>query len=389
MRDQVRPAACACASPVSTSAALVRYRGRLRPCSRDRSVRLASFFGRSDAEQWLADDGQEGSDDAGGAAGGAFDVSDAFAAISSARRGLEFFKTEMDKPEEDIDLLASACYVAMHRSPGISVDDVRHELDKMAKLIEAQLPPVEERFPLRTIKTISRVFAGELAFRGNIENYYEVENSCIDEVLKRKTGIPITLCLVYMELAARVGVRMVEVSIPGHLLCRPVGESESGMEILVDAFNLGDTLFIEEVENILSRNSMLSDGQKVQIERTFLEQRDVAKKAFLTRMLGNLKGIYDSREDFASALRITEYMMVCNPYKSLEVPLVRTLGLNYFRCGRWIDAIETLESYLIKAEGSSVDTRVDEEVNISLDTSRRILALERDVLSAMEDSQDV
>lgn len=134
---------------------------------------------------------------------------------------------------------------------------------------------------------------------------------------------------------------------------------------------------------------MLSDGQKVQIERTFLEQRDVAKKAFLTRMLGNLKGIYDSREDFASALRITEYMMVCNPYKSLEVPLVRTLGLNYFRCGRWIDAIETLESYLIKAEGSSVDTRVDEEVNISLDTSRRILALERDVLSAMEDSQDV
>ena len=108
-----------------------------------------------------------------------------------------------------------------------------------------------------------------------------MENSCIDRVLERKTGIPITLCLVYMEIAKRCGVEMVDVGIPGHLLCRPVAE---GMEVLVDAFNQGDLLFIEEVEDILSRNSLLVTGEdgKVQIDRSFLTETKVRKKAFLS-----------------------------------------------------------------------------------------------------------
>ena len=362
---------------------------RQRACARASScrrglssgVRRASFFGRSDAEQWLAD-GNDGDarevDDDDVDTNAALDVDEAFAAVSAARRGLELFKMEMDKGEDAIDLLAAACYIAMHRSPNINVDDVRGELDRMAEIIEAQLPAnKEERFPLRTVKAISRVFAHELNFVGNIEHYYDVSNSCIDEVLERRTGIPITLCLVYMELAARVGVKMVDVSIPGHLLCRPVSDD---MEVLVDAFNQGDLLFIEQVEDILTSNSMLSEGQKVQIDRSFLEQREIRKKAFLTRILGNLKSIYVSLEDYPSALHITEYMMVCNPYESLEVPLYRTLGMLYYSCGRWVDAIETLELYLQKA---GLAETADDEVKLSLDTARRVLTLEKDVLSTM------
>jgi regulator of sirC expression with transglutaminase-like and TPR domain len=369
----------------STSTATRRQRAcaRVRSCRRGLSlgVRRASFFGRSDAEQWLAndDDGdsREAEDDIV-TTNATLDVNEAFAAVSAARRGLELFKMEMDKGEEEIDVLAAACFIAMHRTPDINVDDIREELERMSEVIEAQLPTnTEERFPLRTIKTISRVFAQELNFVGNIEDYYDVRNSCIDEVLKRRTGIPITLCLVYMELAARVGVKMVDVSIPGHLLCRPVADD---MEVLVDAFNQGDLLFIEQVEDILTSNSMLSEGQKVQIDRSFLEQREVRKKAFLTRILGNLKSIYMSLEDFPSALLVTEYMMVCNPYESLEVPLFRTLGMLYYSCGRWVDAIETLELYLLKA---GLAENADDEVRLSLDAARRVLTLEKDVLSTM------
>ena len=112
------------------------------------------------------------------------------------------------------------------------------------------------------------------------------------------------------------------------------------MEVLVDAFNQGDLLFIEEVEDILSRNSLLVTGEdgKVQIDRSFLTETKVRKKAFLMRMLTNLKAVYFAREDYERALQVVEYMPLCNPYESLNEPLTRTLGVLYFKNERWMDA---------------------------------------------------
>ena len=367
-------------------------RRRREGCLRaSRSARARSFFGRNDAEQWLApSDDSDSSDD--GDTGGeklSSSVDDALRALAAQRRGLTLFEAEMGKDEKEIDLLAAACYVAMHKNPSLNVDEVRQTIEEMARAIEERVSRElgdGERFPLRTIKTISRCFADELGFRGNSDDYYDPDNSCVDVVLRRKLGIPITLCLIYMEIAERVrvdGVRgWVDVGIPGHLLCRPVAGED--VAILVDPFNRGDVLFIEEVEDILSQNSSGFLGTtKVQIERSFFEQTEVRKKAFLTRMLGNLKSIYFSLEEYDKALQITEYMTLSNPYDSLRAPLARTMGLLYFKTERWMDALDAFNAY-----AAMPDAELDDEFYGYLEQISRVLTLERDVVLDDDDDGD-
>ena len=142
----------------------------------------------------------------------------------------------------------------MHRRPELSrVEDAVEELDELAAELEKLLPPNEEdRFPLRTLKTVSRFMFEDLGFRGNEEAFYDPRNSCLDEVLARRVGIPITLSLVYMELAKRVGLPMVGVNLPSRFMIRPVVED---MEVLVDCFNRGEILFVEDVEEMLGKFS--------------------------------------------------------------------------------------------------------------------------------------
>jgi regulator of sirC expression with transglutaminase-like and TPR domain len=90
------------------------------------------------------------------------------------------------------------------------VEDAEAEIAELAAELEKTLPPnPEDRFPLRTLKAIGRFMFEELGFEGNQEEFYDPRNSCLDEVLARRKGIPITLSLVYMELARRVGLPMV------------------------------------------------------------------------------------------------------------------------------------------------------------------------------------
>jgi regulator of sirC expression with transglutaminase-like and TPR domain len=369
-------------------------RRRREGCLRaSRSARARSFFGRNDAKQWLAprDDSDSSDDDEKGGEKTSSSVDDALRALAAQRRGLTLFEAEMGKDEKEIDLLAAACYVAMHKNPSLNVDEVRQTIEEMARAIEERVSRElgdGERFPLRTIKTISRCFADELGFRGNSDDYYDPDNSCVDVVLRRKLGIPITLCLIYMEIAERVrvdGVRgWVDVGIPGHLLCRPVAGED--VAILVDPFNRGDVLFIEEVEDILSQNSsgFLGAGTtKVQIERSFFEQTEVRKKAFLTRMLGNLKSIYFSLEEYDTALQITEYMMYSNPYDSLRAPLARTMGLLYFKTERWMDSLDAFNAY-----AAMPDAELDDEFYGYLEQISRVLTLERDVVLDDDDDGD-
>ena len=368
-----------------------KTRGRRRASRRERAV-PRSFFGRSDAEQWLGDALGDGDDTRNASeTSSSSSVDAAFASVAKKRRGLALFEAELAKEDEaDVDLLKCACYVSMHQNPDLDCEQVRRDIDEMAtvvkKRLDDELGPEGERFPLRTIKTLSRAWAHDLGFTGNVEDYYDVENSCIDRVLARRTGIPITLCLTYMEIAKRCGITMVDVGIPGHLLCRPVDfgsncavDELEEMEILVDAFNQGDIMFIEEVEDILARNSGLAEGQKVQIDRSFLRETKISKRAFLTRMLTNLRAIYDVSGDDKSTLLILEYMMVCNPYESLRVPLTKALGLSYFKNQRWVDASETL----VSLRGSG-----DVEVDAVLQSVERILALESDAIGNGEDDDD-
>ena len=266
------------------------------------------------------------------------ELDDLFALLAQQRRGETLFAQEMQTPDEDIDLAKAAMYVAMHRRPDEArVDDAVEELDQLAAELEKTLPPPEDRFPLRTLKAISRYMFDTLEFKGNAEEFYDPRNSCLDEVLARRTGIPITLSLVYMELAKRVGVPMVGVNLPAHFMIRPVVED---MEVLVDCFNDGELKFVEDVEDMLRKFYTMGEADKLTIDRSFFTDNSVKPRAFLTRLLTNLKQIYFNDDEFGAALQIVAYQSHCAPDDKVALFNRRDGGICLFLMQRYEEALE-------------------------------------------------
>ena len=296
------------------------------------------------------------------------EVDSLFALLAARRRGEMLFAEEMRKNDEDVDFLRAASYVAMHRRPDLGrVEDARLELDELAAELEKILPPMEERFPLRTLTSISKYLFVTLGFKGNDEEFYDPRNSCVDEVLARRVGIPITLSLIYMELARRVGLPMVGVNLPSRFMIRPVIED---MEVLVDCFEGGEIKFVEDVEEMLGgfygssasgdprdwgngtgKNTLDGGSEpppavRVTIDRGFFADRAARPKQFFTRLLTNLKQIYFNRGEYDEALRIVGYQNHCAPTEEIKRFNRRDGGICLFLMRRYDEAAEELNGYV-------------------------------------------
>lgn len=233
---------------------------------------------------------------------------------------------------DNIDLARAALCIAQQEYPDLDPDPYLAQLDTWATAIADRLP--DERYPLRVVKTISTYLCQDLGFSGNTEQYYDPRNSYLNDVLERRTGIPISLSLVYLELAKRLDFPMVGIGMPGHFLIRPDFE-EAG--IFVDVFNGGEILFPEDCQARLSEIY----GQPIELQPEFLAP--IAPRRFLMRLLMNLKGIYLSKRDIPRTLRTIENILMVWP-EAIEER--RDRGLLYFQQGRYIEARHDLEFYL-------------------------------------------
>ncbi|GFR45781.1 hypothetical protein Agub_g7235, partial [Astrephomene gubernaculifera] len=125
--------------------------------------------------------------------------------------------------DDSAAMLRGALLIARHRYPSLDEQRVYDTLDELSRRVSALLPREPgERYPLRVVAAINRVLYHDYGFRGNEEDYYDASNSCINLVLERRKGIPITLALVYSEVARRVGLPMRGVNLPGHFMLQPV-----------------------------------------------------------------------------------------------------------------------------------------------------------------------
>lgn len=242
------------------------------------------------------------------------------------------FYQEIQKPEKQIDLAKAALYIAQEEYPDLDPDEYLNALDTMAREILEQIP--QERYPLRVIKTINNYLYKDLGFSGNQSHYYEAQNSYLNQVIERRTGIPITLSLVYLEVAQRIDFPMVGIGMPGHFLIRPEFENAG---IYVDAFNEGEILFTEDCENRLSQIYQ----QPLKLKSEFLAP--VTPYQFLGRMLMNLKVIYLNSGDFIKALTVSERILLLFPDSVNEK---RDRGILYYHLERWTEARQDLENYL-------------------------------------------
>lgn len=251
--------------------------------------------------------------------------------FSSAR---QYFYQEIQQPDESINLARAALYIAQEEYPNIDPEEYLNALDIMATDLEERLP--SSRYPLRMIQSINQYLYDELGFTGNKIDYYDPRNSFFNDVIERKTGIPITLALVYMEVGKRIDFPMVGIGMPGHFLIRP---DIADIEIFVDAFNGGEVMFPQDCQERLSQIYQ----QSVTLQPEFLAV--VSKRQFLARMLTNLKYIYLNRQDLEKTLSVVERILLLFPGVSLEL---RDRGLLYYQLGYFTQAVEDLQIYLTK-----------------------------------------
>jgi regulator of sirC expression with transglutaminase-like and TPR domain len=243
-----------------------------------------------------------------------------------------YFEQEINQPDVKIDLGKAALYIALEEEPDFEPEEYLNALDLMAYKVEKYLP--ETKYPLRVIQSINRYLYEDLEFKGNSWDYYDPRNSFLNEVIDRRTGIPITLSLVYLEIAKRINFSMVGIGMPGHFLIRPEFED---VGIYVDPFHQGEVLFPEDCQARLTQVY----NQSVQMQPAFFAP--VTPRHFLARLLTNLKAIYLNQRQASRALTVVERILLLFPDAAIER---RDRGLLCYQLGHPEGARQDLEIYL-------------------------------------------
>ena len=173
-------------------------------------------------------------------------------------------------------------------------------------------------------------------FRGNAEDYYDPRNSCLNDVLARKLGIPITLSVLTMEVGRRVGLALEGIGLPGHFLVRA---RVTGRELLLDPFNGGALLTTAEAAVVAAR----AVGRPVQLAEAHWTPCTPAQ--ILIRMLRNLKTVYVQRGDWERSLTVVDRLLVLDADSPIHL---RDRGTVLVKIGRLWEGAAAWERYLQK-----------------------------------------
>jgi regulator of sirC expression with transglutaminase-like and TPR domain len=178
-----------------------------------------------------------------------------------------------------------------------------------------------------------------LGFSGNHDQYHDPKNSFVNEVMDRRLGIPITLSLVYLEIARRIDIEVEGVGLPGHFIVRARKQNfySQPSYIYLDPFNRGALMTVEQCRE---RVNILTEG-KLTFQMGYLNP--VGPRHILTRMLNNLKNIYASQNDLERTLAIIERLLILNPLDPAEM---RNQATVYISMGERMRAIKIYERYL-------------------------------------------
>lgn len=262
--------------------------------------------------------------------------------------GRSRFAALIRRPEGEIDLAEAALLIAGEEYPGL---DVAAYLGLLAKMgAEARRRVVGIRPAASALEVLNHYLFDELGFTGNAEDYYDPRNSYLNEVLDRRTGIPISLSTVYVTVAREAGLPIWGVGFPGHFLVKVAGDGE---EIVLDPFNRGAILTETDCRKLLQR---ATEGQGV-FSRDLLQT--TGTKVILARMLGNLKGIYSATRQYAKALSCVERILLLNPEATSEI---RDRALLLGQMQRTEEAILELTRYLTQSPEPDDAEKVREQL---------------------------
>lgn len=233
-------------------------------------------------------------------------------------------------PDDRIDLAEAALLIAQEEYPSLDIAAYVGRLDDLAAAAAAEVLP--GLAPAEQIARLNHFLFVDCGFAGNSEHYYDPRNSFLNDVLDRRTGIPITLSLVYSEVAQRLDLPVYGVSFPGHFLAKYIGEPE----IIIDPF-FGTVISTDECAQRLRGIY----GDDALLDQRLL--RPATAREILARMLSNLKQVYVQKSDFERALACVDRILLLAPDTPREL---RDRGIIYQRLECFAAALQDFERYL-------------------------------------------
>jgi len=267
---------------------------------------------------------------------------------------LDYFAS-LVQSDADFALFEAAVSLAHDEYPDLDIQSVLDDVDQLLSRVRRRLPA--DAGPLQKLRVLNQFFFKDLGFGGNVNNYYDPENSYLNALLRTRRGIPISLGVLWMELAQGLGLSVRGVGFPGHFLVKvhlPMGQA------VLDPMT-GHSLSREELAERLDpyrRRNGLVDEFDVPLG---LYLQTAPPREIIARMLRNLKEIYRTQEDWERMLAVQERLVVLMPE---SWPEYRDRGLAHAELGHTDQAVADLECYLVHSDDlvdvDAIADRVDE-----------------------------
>jgi regulator of sirC expression with transglutaminase-like and TPR domain len=262
------------------------------------------------------------------------------------------FRQAVERGADKIDLARAALTIALSDYPNLDITGYLGRIDELAVEVTGRCSAGAGA--AQQLAALNEVLFSRHGFRGNSEDYYDPKNSFLNEVLDRRTGIPITLSILYIEVAQRVGLPLEGVGFPGHFLVR---YGRTGSTVVIDPFDRGTLKSRADLTEMLAKLF----GRPVELTADCLRRCD--KKEILRRMLGNLKAIYDKNSDLAKLLSVLDRIVILDPSAADDI---RERARVYLRLECFAQARADLETYLrLAPDAADAQTVRDQLVSIA------------------------
>lgn len=272
---------------------------------------------------------------------------------------LDYFSS-LVRSDDDLPLLEAAASIAQDEEPTLDVAQVLDDVDRLLKRVQSRLLPRAD--DLTRLAVLTQVFYKDLGFGLNANDYYTPENSYLHEVLRTRRGIPVSLAVIWLELAQGLGLSAQGIAFPGHFLVKVA--LDAGL-VVIDPVN-GQSLGVDTLAERLAPYRDETDrhaGADLDEGETplGLYLQACPPRDLLARMLRNLKEIFRSQEDWPRMLAVTERLVVLLPGDMAER---RDRGLVHAELGHAGQALSDLQAYLeaepLAADHGALEARVKE-----------------------------
>lgn len=273
---------------------------------------------------------------------------------------LDYFAA-LVREDDGFPLLEATAAIAMDEYADLDVQTVLGDIDQLLARLRRRLPT--DAGPLQRLRLLNQFFYHDLGFGGNINHYYDPENSYLNVVLRTRRGIPITLAILWLELAQGLALQARGINFPGHFMVKvnlPQGQ------VVIDPFT-GQSLSREDLSERLEpykrRNGLVDDFDvPVGLYLQSAQPRDI-----LARVLRNLKEIHRTQEDWQRLIAVQDRLVLLLPEDWAER---RDRGLAWAELGHADRAVPDLEAYLAHSE----DAEDADAVSLRLSELRRALS---------------